>query len=133
MYRDEAGCLSVAIAAPAPPPRRVDIQLLRALAIAGWTPRLRVCVVCGEPISSTLSWYFSIPAGGLMCAADHTPESEAVSWDAICRLSALVDGDWGELDGVPAAASIQRETHQIVEEWGEYYLERPIRSMRLLD
>ena len=71
--------------------------------------------------------------GGLMCAADHTPESEAVSWDAICRLSALVDGDWGELDGVPAAASIQRETHQIVEEWGEYYLERPIRSMRLLD
>lgn len=23
------------------------------------------------------------------------PESEAVSWDAICRLSALVDGDWG--------------------------------------
>ena len=65
--------------------------------------------------------------------ADHTPESEAVSWDAICRLSALVDGDWGELDGVPAAASIQRETHQIVEEWGEYYLERPIRSMRLLD
>jgi DNA repair protein RecO (recombination protein O) len=56
-----------------------------------------------------------------------------VSWDAICRLSALVDGDWGELDGVSAAASIQRETHQIVEEWGEYYLERPIRSMRLLD
>ena len=110
-----------------------DSYVLRALAIAGWTPRLRVCVVCGEPISSTLSWYFSISAGGLMCAADHTPESEAVSWDAICRLSALGDGDWGELDGVPAAASIQRETHQIVEEWGEYYLERPIRSMRLLD
>ena len=104
-----------------------------ALAIAGWTPRLRACVVCGEPISASLGWYFSIPAGGLMCVADHTPESKAISWDALCRLSALVEGDWGELDGVPVTQTIQRETHQMVEEWGEYYLERPIRSMRLLD
>lgn len=132
-YRLVLGALN-ALAKHAHEPSAIgDSYVLRALAIAGWTPRLRVCVVCGEPISSTLSWYFSISAGGLMCAADHTPESEAVSWDAICRLSALVDGDWGELDGVPASASIQRETHQIVEEWGEYYLERPIRSMRLLD
>ena len=117
-YRLVLGALN-ALAKHAHEPSTIgDSYVLRALAIAGWTPRLRVCVVCGEPISSTLSWYFSIPAGGLMCAADHTPESEAVSWDAICRLSALVDGDWGELDGVPAAASIQRETHQIVEEWG---------------
>lgn len=132
-YRLVLGALN-ALAKHAHEPSTIgDSYVLRALAIAGWTPRLRVCVVCGEPISSALSWYFSIPAGGLMCAADHTPESEAVSWDAICRLSALVDGDWGELDGVPASASIQRGTHQIVEEWGEYYLERPIRSMRLLD
>lgn len=105
-YRLVLGALN-ALAKHAHEPSTIgDSYVLRALAIAGWTPRLRVCVVCGEPISSTLSWYFSIPAGGLMCAADHTPESEAVSWDAICRLSALVDGDWGELDGVPAAASI---------------------------
>lgn len=52
-----------------------------------------------------------------------------------CDLPAFGACRWrlGELDGVPASASIQRETHQIVEEWGEYYLERPIRSMRLLD
>ena len=68
-----------------------------------------------------------------MCVADHTPESKAISWDVLCRLSALVEGDWGELDGVPVTQTIQRETHQMVEEWGEYYLERPIRSMRLLD
>ena len=94
-YRLVLGALN-ALAKHAHEPSTIgDSYVLRALAIAGWTPRLRVCVVCGEPISSTLSWYFSIPAGGLMCAADHTPESEAVSWDAICRLSALVDGDWG--------------------------------------
>lgn len=132
-YRLVLGALN-ALAKHAHDPSAIgDSYVLRALAIAGWTPRLRACVVCGEPISSSLDWYFSIPAGGLMCVVDHTPESEAVSWDALCRLSALVEGDWGELDGVPVTPSIQRETHQMVEEWGEYYLERPIRSMRLLD
>ena len=52
-----------------------------------------------------------------------------VSWNAICQLQALVDGDWGELDGT----ALLPETRQMVEKWGEYYLERPIRSMRLLD
>ena len=73
-YRLVLGALN-ALAKHAHEPSTIgDSYVLRALAIAGWTPRLRVCVVCGEPISSTLSWYFSIPAGGLMCVADHTPE-----------------------------------------------------------
>ena len=45
------------------------------------------------------------------------------------QLQALVDGDWGELDGT----ALFSETRQMVEKWGEYYLARPIRSMRLLD
>ena len=106
-----------------------DSYVLRALAIAGWTPRLRACVVCGEPISADRPWFFSISAGGLMCLTDHIRESFDVSWNAICQLQALVDGDWGELDGT----ALLPETRQMVEKWGEYYLERPIRSMRLLD
>lgn len=106
-----------------------DSYVMRALAIAGWTPRLRACVVCGEPISADRPWFFSISAGGLMCSTDHIRESFDVSWNAICQLQALVDGDWGELDGT----ALLPETRQMVEKWGEYYLERPIRSMRLLD
>ena len=106
-----------------------DSYVMRALAIAGWTPRLRACVVCGEPISADRPWFFSISAGGLMCLTDHIRESFDVSWSAICQLQALVDGDWGELDGT----ALLPETRQMVEKWGEYYLERPIRSMRLLD
>ena len=106
-----------------------DSYVMRALAIAGWTPRLRACVVCGDPISADRTWFFSISAGGLMCSTDHIRESFDVSWNAICQLQALVDGDWGELDGT----ALFSETRQMVEKWGEYYLERPIRSMRLLD
>ena len=76
-----------------------DSYVMRALAIAGWTPRLRACVVCGDPISADRTWFFSISAGGLMCSTDHIRESFDVSWNAICQLQALVDGDWGELDG----------------------------------
>ena len=80
-------------------------------------------------ISADRTWVFSISAGGLMCSTDHIRESFDVSWNAICQLQALVDGDWGELDGT----ALFSETRQMVEKWGEYYLERPIRSMRLLD
>ena len=52
-----------------------DSYVMRALAIAGWTPRLRACVVCGEPISADRPWFFSISAGGLMCLTDHIRES----------------------------------------------------------
>lgn len=106
-----------------------DSYVMRALSIAGWTPRLRACVVCGEPISIDKAWYFSISSGGVMCVKDHIPESFAVPWKAICQLDALVDGDWPELDG----GELMGETRRMVEKWGEYYMERPIRSMRLLD
>ena len=128
-YRLVLGALN-ALAKHAHEPAAIgDSYVMRALAIAGWTPRLRACVVCGEPISPDRAWYFSISAGGLMCAVDHTPGSVAVAWLTICQLDALVEGDWGELDG----AQVDAETRQMVEKWGEYYLERPIRSMRLLD
>ena len=43
-------------------------------------------------------------------------------------VAALVDGAWSALDG----EDLRPEVSRIVEDWGEYYLERPIRSLRLL-
>ena len=48
-----------------------------------------------------------------MCLTDHIRESFDVSWNAICQLQALVDGDWGELDGT----ALLPETRQMVEKW----------------
>ncbi|QOL32905.1 DNA repair protein RecO [Bifidobacterium eulemuris] len=99
--------------------------VMRALSLAGWSPRLGACVVCGGIPTE----YLSIPAGGVMCAIDHTPESQRVDSSVLAQFHALVTGDWNVLDG----GTLESATERLVEEWGEYYLERPIRSLRLLD
>ncbi|PJM76140.1 DNA repair protein RecO [Bifidobacterium simiarum] len=159
-----------------------DSYMLRSLALAGWRPRLDSCVVCGLPVQDPVSgpvlgdgepetaWFLSIPAGGVMCAADRTPEARRISLRRIERLRALLEGDWRALErssekpgqtgagsdggrqagansavAVPAApgatvpdaaasgAAVPGIVDRTVEEWAEYYLERPIRSARLLD
>ncbi|KAA8815996.1 DNA repair protein RecO [Bifidobacterium callitrichos] len=135
-YRLLVGALN-ALARHAHAPSHISSSyVMRALALAGWEPRLRTCVVCGErPAMDDRSngfafgMYLSMPAGGLMCGKDHTPESHRLSPLALTQLRALVDGDWATLDGTELAQETERE----VEEWAEYYLERPLRSMRLLD
>ncbi|MBW3083726.1 DNA repair protein RecO [Bifidobacterium phasiani] len=123
-YRLLVGALA-ALARRAHPPRAIgDSYVLRALALAGWTPRLDSCVVCGR--GDGLG-YLSIPAGGTMCGADRTPEARPVSPGELGQLRALTAGDWRALDGAEPRSRVTR----LVADWGEYYLERPIRSMRV--
>lgn len=100
--------------------------VLRALGLAGWSPRLSRCVVCDgiKPVS-----YFSIASGGVMCEADHTPDARPISMDVVFQLDALLHGDWEAIDGRPLLATAEH----IVEDWGEYYLERPLRAMRMME
>ena len=131
-----------------------ESYMLRALALAGWRPRLDACVVCGETEGLCA---FSVPAGGAMCGKDRTPEARRVTASQLARLRALLAGDWDALDAAVrargeaggdvaaagvGAADVRMSTggeshaaavHAIVEEWAEYYLERPIRSAHLLD
>ncbi|KAE8128366.1 MULTISPECIES: DNA repair protein RecO [Bifidobacterium] len=102
-----------------------ESYVMRALAEAGWTPRMESCVVCGR--HDELG-FFSVRSGGMMCAADRTPDAVRLDSGAREQLSALVDGAWSALDG----EGLRPEVSRIVEDWGEYYLERPIRSLRLL-
>lgn len=104
--------------------------VMRALTLAGWEPRLGACVVCGRPLGASAdgAMYLSVPAGGVMCHLDHTPESRPLDPRVREQLDALVNGDWQVLDEAP----LLPETEQAVEDWGEHYLERPLRSMRLL-
>lgn len=103
-----------------------ESYVMRSLALAGWTPRLDSCVVCGRRDELA---FLSVRSGGVMCLGDRTPD--AFHCGSICReqISALIDGNWSVLD----SSEIDPVTRRFVEEWGEYYLERPIRSLRLLD
>lgn len=107
-------------------PNAIGISyLLRAMSLAGWSPRLKTCVVCGKEENLC---YFSPSAGGVMCAGDHTPESIICSDETRLQLFALLQGDWSSIDGVP----IDSSTLSCAKLWAEYYLERPIRSMGLI-
>lgn len=64
-----------------------------------------------------------------MCMADHTPEAKPANAAVLRQLRALLDGDWRTLDAQPLEPGAER----LVEDWAQYYLERPIRSLRLLD
>ncbi|BDR54353.1 DNA repair protein RecO [Bombiscardovia apis] len=111
-------------------PRMISASyLMRAIALAGWQPRFDSCIVCARPAAQCELSYFSVSGGGCICHADHTPESVRVSGPAVNQLEALTSGDWQRL----AAAPLDPITDRLVEKWGEYYLERPIRALRLLD
>jgi DNA repair protein RecO (recombination protein O) len=111
-------------------PRMISLSyLMRSLAIAGWQPRFDACIVCSRTAQQTDLTYFSISGGGIICQADHTPDAIRLSTSGISQLRALTYGDWSQLDN----DSLDPLIEQLVEKWGEYYLERPIRSLKLLD
>ena len=64
-----------------------------------------------------------------MCEADHTTDARRIAPLVLSQLDALIRGDWSVLDNAP----LERIVQELVEDWGEYYLERPIRSLRLID
>lgn len=98
--------------------------VLRALQLAGWSPRLNECVICST--RNDLD-YFSAASGGVMCSKDHALESIKCNDLARFQMISLINGDWQNLDGT----SIDDLTSKCVEQWCEYWLEKPIRSMRL--
>lgn len=100
--------------------------VMRSLALAGWRPRLDSCLVCAR--RDRLD-YCSVAGGGTMCSGDHTTDAIKVDPGSLDQFRALCSGDWGRLDG----GALDPLTTRLVEKWGEYYLERPIRSLRLLD
>ena len=124
-YRLLIGALN-ALAKQSHAPQAIgDSYVMRALALAGWTPRLGTCVVCGKAEPA----YLSIASGGVMCEADHTTDARRIAPFVLNQFDALIRGDWSVLDAAP----VERVVQELVEDWGEYYLERPIRSLRLID
>ena len=65
----------------------------------------------------------------VMCEADHTTDARRIAPFVLNQFDALIRGDWSVLDAAP----VERVVQELVEDWGEYYLERPIRSLRLID
>lgn len=101
-----------------------DGYLLRAMALAGWTPGLGACVRCGAPGPHTA---VSVQLGGVVCEACRPPGTPRLDPGGIGLLTALLAGDW---DG--ALASSERERSQaagIAAAFTQWHLERGLRSI----
>ena len=125
-YRLLLGALNALANATHHPRAIAASYVMRALALAGWEPRLRSCVVCGRMVESA-EVFFSVASGGVMCATDHTPDAHRIPVAVLNQCRALIDGDWTVLDAAP----LDRVAEELVEDWAEYYLERPLRSLRV--
>lgn len=105
-----------------------DGYLLRALSLAGWTPSLQNCVVCGEVIDTTQQNYFSIPGGGIVCPRCKQPGLPQLSSGALHLLRALLAGDWES--ALAADTRSRQQAAGVVAAYVQFQLERGLRSLR---
>ena len=106
----------------------LDSYLLRALAVAGWAPSFTDCARCGEPGPHHA---FAVAQGGAVCGRCRPPGSTAPAPETFVLLAALLAGDW---DTAEASTSRHRkEASGLVAAYGQYHLERTLRSLRMVE
>lgn len=106
----------------------LDAFLLRALSMAGYSPTLNACVVCG--IAGTQP-FFHVATGGALCVEHRVPGSVAPRPESFDLMQALMSGDWEVAD-----ASIPKDRNEVsglVAAYVQWHLERGLRSLPLVD
>lgn len=106
----------------------LDAYLLRALAVAGYTPSLDACARCGSPGRHRA---FAVQAGGIVCPGCRPPGSAAPAGETLRLMEALLRGDWPHADG--SEQRHRQETSGLVAAYLQWHLEHSIRSLRLVE
>jgi DNA repair protein RecO (recombination protein O) len=113
-------------------PRLVlDAYLLRSLAVAGYTPSLAECALCGSPRAlapGAHSRAFSVAAGGLVCPSCRPPGASTPATATVALMTALLRGDWPAADGSDHRHRV--ECTGLVAAYLQWHLEHSIRSLR---
>lgn len=101
-----------------------DSYILRSLGLAGWTPGLDQCVVCGKPgpHSSVM-----IAHGGVVCETCRVPGAIRISLEAIELLSSLLRGNWE--DALRTSDGARREAAGFTAAFSQWHLERGLKSV----
>lgn len=106
----------------------LDSYLLRALAVAGWSPTFSACARCGEPGPHRA---FSVAQGGTVCARCRPPGATSPAPETIELLAALLSGEWARAEA--SGERSRREANGLVAAYSQYHLERTLRSLRMVD
>lgn len=106
----------------------LDSYLLRALAVAGWAPSFTDCARCGEPGPHHA---FNVSQGGAVCSRCRPPGSPSPAPETFTLLAALLAGEWDVADA--SVARHRKEASGLVAAYSQYYLERTLRSLRMVE
>ncbi len=106
----------------------LDAYLLRGLSVAGFAPSFADCARCGTTGPHT---FFSVPAGGMVCAACKPSGTVSPSATTVALLTALLTGDWTVADASNQQA--RREASGMVAAFLQWHLERGLRSLPLVE
>lgn len=102
----------------------LDSYLLRALAIAGWSPSFAECARCGAegPHHS-----FAVAMGGSVCVRCRPPGAASPAPETVTLLGALLAGEWSVAD--VSEERHRREASGLVAAYSQFHLERRLRSL----
>lgn len=98
-----------------------DSFLLRLAALAGFSPSLDACAVCGRPGPHER---FSVGQGGMVCETCRTGASVRVGEATPPYLAGLLAADWKASEAEPT----RREGSALVRAYVEHHFDRPLRS-----
>lgn len=130
-YRLLIGALAALASRRLQPWQAAQSYELRSLSLEGWRPRLATCVVCGKGEPDRILSFFSVPLGGMVCTIDQPgvgAQCRPLSQQGREAMRSLLLGDWAK-----CPLQENRQVTSLVEEWTQYYLERPLHSAGLID
>ena len=106
----------------------LDAYLLRSLSMAGYSPTLSACVICG--VAGTQP-FFHVSTGGALCVEHRVPGSVAPRPESFELMQALMTGEWDAADA--SATRDRNEVSGLVAAYVQWHLERGLRSLPLVD
>ncbi|CAB4336445.1 unannotated protein [freshwater metagenome] len=106
----------------------LDAFLLRSLSMAGYSPTLDACVICGV---AGVQPFFHVATGGALCVEHRAPGSVAPRPESFALMQSLMSGDWDSAD--QSEAKDRNEVSGLVAAYAQWHLERGLRSLPLVD
>jgi len=112
----------------------VRIFELRLLALAGYQPELRSCVVCRREAKDKHRHWFCQSKGGLICSdcVRDSLDHAHLSWGTIRTLQLAQTIELEKIRRLFFSSQAREESRRILPHFIEYRIEKPLKSLRLL-
>jgi len=110
------------------PAQILNSYLLRALAIAGYSPNFDTCTGCQVPGPHSAIY---IQTGGVVCDSCLAPGAVIVGKDVTRLLGSLLSGDWELVDA--AVIEIRQSASDVVNAYSQWHIDKGLKSMSHLE